>query len=70
MRTNVVLDDNLVEEGFRLTNVRTKRELLHLALSELVRIRRKRNLAELAGRVQLSDDYDHKELRDVRSYDR
>jgi Arc/MetJ family transcription regulator len=70
MRTNVVLDERLVDEGFRLTNARTKRELLHLALSELVRIRRKRNLAELAGRVRLSDDFDHKALRDVRSYDR
>ncbi len=70
MRTNVVLDDELVNEGFRLTDVRTKRELLHLALTELVRIRRKRNLGELAGRVQLRDDYDHKELRDVRQNDR
>ena len=70
MRTNVVLDEKLIDEGFRLTNARTKRELLHLALSELVRIRRKRNLAELAGRVQLRDDFDHKALRDVRSYDR
>ena len=68
MRTNVVLDDDLVEEAFRLTDARTKRELLHIALSELVRIRRKRNLAELAGRVELRDDYDHKALRDVRSY--
>lgn len=70
MRTNVVLDDDLVSEGFRLTGVRTKRELLHLALSELVRIRRKRNLAELAGRVRLRDDFDHKALRDVRPHDR
>ena len=31
MRTNVVLDDALVEEAFALTGVRTKRELVHLA---------------------------------------
>ena len=70
MRTNIVLDDDLVQEAFRLTSVRTKRELIHLALSELVRIRKKKNLAELAGRVHLRDDYDHKRLREVRNGDR
>ena len=42
MRTNIVLDDDLVEQAFALTGVRTKRELVHLALSELVRQRKKR----------------------------
>ena len=70
MRTNIVLDNELVEEGFRLTEARTKRELIQLALEELIRVRRKRNLAELAGRIQLRDDFDHKAMRDVRSDDR
>ena len=66
MRTNVVLDDELVKEAFSLTGVRTKRELVHLALQELVRQRRKRDLTELAGKVQLRDDFDHKALRRTR----
>ena len=70
MRTNIVLDDDLVREGFRLTDARTKRELIHMALEELIRVRRKRNLAELAGRIELRDDFDHKAMRDVRSGDR
>ena len=70
MRTNIVLDDSLVQEAFRLTDARTKRELIQLALEELIRVRRKRNLAELAGRIQLRDDFDHKAMRDVRSDDR
>jgi Arc/MetJ family transcription regulator len=70
MRTNIVLDENLVQEAFRLTDARTKKELIHLALKELIRVRRKRNLAELAGRVRLRDDFDHKAMRDVRSDDR
>jgi Arc/MetJ family transcription regulator len=67
MRTNIVLDDDLVREGFRLTEARTKRELIHMALEELIRVRRKRNLAELAGRIELRDDFDHKAMRNVRS---
>ncbi|RME21443.1 MAG: type II toxin-antitoxin system VapB family antitoxin [Deltaproteobacteria bacterium] len=70
MRTNIVLDDELVEEAFRLTSARTKRELIHLALKELIRVRKKKNLAELAGRVRLRDDFDHKRLREVRGGDR
>ena len=37
MRTNVVLDDELIREAFSLTGIRTKRELIHTALQELVR---------------------------------
>ena len=66
MRTNIVLDDELVEEAFALTGVRTKRELVRLALEELIRRRRKRDLKELAGRIRLRDDFDHKELRRTR----
>jgi Arc/MetJ family transcription regulator len=36
MRTNVELDDALVEEAFRLTAVKTKKELLHQALKALI----------------------------------
>jgi Arc/MetJ family transcription regulator len=66
MRTNVVLDDELVQEAFALTNIRTKRELIHVALQALVAERRRRNLADLAGRIRFRDDFDHKALRAVR----
>jgi Arc/MetJ family transcription regulator len=63
MRTNIELDDTLVEEAFRLTNVRTKKELLHLALQELIRSQKKKNLLDLAGKIEFYDDYDPKALR-------
>ena len=66
MRTNIVLDDNLVQEAFALTGVRTKRELVHMALKELVRRRRKRDLTELAGKIRLREDFDHKAMRQTR----
>lgn len=67
MRTNIVLDDELVAEGMRLTGVRTKRELVHRALTELVERRRPRDLSELAGKIRFRDDYDYKALRRDRS---
>jgi Arc/MetJ family transcription regulator len=66
MRTNVVLDDELVREAFALTGAHTKRELLHLALKELVHKYKKRDLLELAGKVGLSGDFDHKQARNTR----
>ena len=66
MRTSIVMDDDLVREAFALTRVRTKRELVHMALKELVRRRRKRDLTELAGKIRLRDDFDYKAMRQTR----
>ena len=67
MRTNVVLDDELVRDAFALTGIHTKRELIHTALQELIRKHSKKDLLDLAGRVQLRDDFDHKKLREMSS---
>jgi Arc/MetJ family transcription regulator len=67
MRTNIELDDALIEEAFRLTNLRTKKELIHLALQELIRTRKKRNLLDLSGQIEFSPDYDYKALRENRN---
>lgn len=41
MRTNIVIDDKLTDEAFALTGLKTKRELIELALQELVRMKKK-----------------------------
>jgi Arc/MetJ family transcription regulator len=66
MRTNVELDESLVEEAFRLTNVRTKKELLHLALQELIKSKTKLNLLDLSGKIEFDPDYNYKTLRNNR----
>jgi len=63
MRTNIVLDEALVDEAMRFANVKTKRELVDLALREFVAARRRRDVSELFGRVQIDPDYDYKALR-------
>ena len=66
MRTDIVPDDRLVEQAFALTGIRTKRQLVHVALSELVRKRQKKSLLDLAGKIRLQPDFDHKEMRRLR----
>jgi hypothetical protein len=37
-----------------------------MALRELIRSRRKKNLFDLAGKIELADDYSHKSAREVK----
>lgn len=64
MRTNIVLDDELVEEAFRYSDAKTKRELVDRALREFVASRKRRDIRELRGRVSFHPGYDYKALRE------
>jgi Arc/MetJ family transcription regulator len=61
------LDKALLDEALHLTNLATQEELVNLALQELVRSRRKKNLLDLAGQIQFSENFDHKTLRETRN---
>ena len=60
------LDESLLNEAFQLTDLTTQDELIEFALQELVRSRRKRNLLDLAGQIQFTENFDHKDLRETR----
>ena len=64
MRTNLVVDDELVEEAFKHSNAKTKRELVDLALREFVENHKRKDVRELRGKVRLRKGYDHKRLRE------
>jgi Arc/MetJ family transcription regulator len=57
-RTNIVLDTRLVDAGLRLTGVKTRRELVDLALRELVRHEQQKKLLALKGRIDWDGDLD------------
>jgi len=63
MRTNIVLDDKLVQEAFKYANVHTKKELVHLALKEFVENAKRLSLLDLKGKISFDDNYDYKALR-------
>ena len=66
MRTNIRLDDDLVARAMRLTGIRTKRELVDVALTELVRRRERVSALTLKGRVRFAGGYDPKAASPVR----
>ena len=64
MRTNIILDDKLVQEAFKYSRANTKKDLIHLALKEFVEKRRRLNLLDLEGKIEFAKDYDYKKLRE------
>lgn len=64
MRTNIILDDELLKEALKLTGIKTKREIVNLALKELVENHKRKNLMDLKGKILFDDNYDYKSMRE------
>ena len=63
MRTNINLDDTLIEKAMKMSKAKSKREVIHLALKEFVANKQRLNLMDLRGKIQFRDDYDYKKMR-------
>ena len=63
-RTNVELDEKLVREGMRLFKKKSKKELIHFALSEIIRREKAKGLLDLQGQVEWEGDL--KQMRKAR----
>jgi Arc/MetJ family transcription regulator len=66
MRTNIVIDDELLTEAFSVSTAKTKKDLIHEALKEFIRLKKRKDLTELAGAVRFHMNYNHKKLRKLR----
>jgi len=64
LRTNIELDDKLVEEAMKLTHKKTKKEVVNYALDELVRKLKRKKLLELESQVEWTGNLD--EMREGR----
>lgn len=56
MRTNIVIDDNLMRETLRATGLKTKREAVDRALRTLLRLRRQAGIRGLRGKLDWKGD--------------
>ena len=63
MRTNIVLDDELVKQAFKVTHLRTKKALITIALKEFLQNHSRKNIRDLQGKIRFYKGYDHKSLR-------
>jgi len=51
MRTNIVIDDKLMNETLRLTGLKTKREAVELGLQTLLRLRQQEEIRGFRGKL-------------------
>jgi Arc/MetJ family transcription regulator len=58
MRTNIVIDDTLMNEAQELTGLRTKREAVEEALRTLIQLKRQEGIRELRGKIHWEGDLD------------
>jgi Arc/MetJ family transcription regulator len=56
MRTNIVLDDELVEEAMRYTGLTTKKGVIEEALRTLVRLKSQESIRSLRGQLRWEGD--------------
>lgn len=56
MRTNIVLDENLVQRAQKLTGIKTKRELVNEALKVLINLRQQEQVRALRGKLTWEGD--------------
>ncbi len=61
MRTNIVIDDELMQAALEATGLPTKRAVVEAALKLIVRLRAQEQIRDLRGRVSWEGDLE--ELR-------
>jgi len=58
MRTNIVVDDDLLEGAMHATGAKTKREAVELGLAALVRPKEQEEIRGLRGKPRWTGDLD------------
>jgi Arc/MetJ family transcription regulator len=55
-RTNIVLDEEIVQAGLQATGLKTRKELVDFALRDLLRREFQKKILELKGKIQWEGD--------------
>ena len=61
MRTNIVIDDELMANALKMTGLRTKREAVELGLKTLIKLKKQEQIRQFKGKLSWQGDLD--ELR-------
>ncbi len=56
MRTNVVIDDALMEDALKVTGLPTKKETIELALKMLIRLSKQQEIKGFRGKLTWEDE--------------
>ena len=56
MRTNIEIDDRLMNETLKLTGLKTKREAVELGLKTILRLRKQEQIKRFRGKLDWQGD--------------
>ena len=52
MRTNIVVDDSLMAEALKLSNIKTKKGVVEMALKLFVQVKKQEKIRKLRGKLK------------------
>ncbi len=58
MRTNIEIDDKLMNDVLKATGLKTKKDVVEHGLKTLIRLNKQENIKKLRGKLQWSGDLD------------
>ena len=58
MRTNIVIDDELMKQVMKQTGIKTKREAVDMGLKTLLRLKQQENIRNYRGKLDWTGDLD------------
>lgn len=68
MRTNIDIDDKIMQEAMRSGGYKTKKETVEEALKALTRQRQaQRKILNLFGKIDFDPAYDHRKMRESKT---
>jgi Arc/MetJ family transcription regulator len=56
MRTNIVIDDELMKEALALTGLKTKKDAVELGLKALIKLKKQERLKHYRGKLKWEGD--------------
>lgn len=56
MRTNIVIDDELMDNALKATGLKTKREAVELGLKTLIRLKHQEQIKAFRGKLKWEGD--------------
>jgi len=62
MRTNIVIDDKLMQDAIKATGAKTKREVVELGLAALVKLKNQERIRAFRGKLKWRDDLERMRL--------
>jgi Arc/MetJ family transcription regulator len=62
MRTNIIIDDNLMAEAMQLSRLKTKKAVVESGLRMLIQIKKQERIKSLRGKLNWDGDLDKMRL--------